>query len=425
MSTSRPGRPLPPLRRLSAVVTLLAGLALVPVSPASAGLPVGDRGSGPTVRTPAGPQGWQRSQDSGGIAWSDVPRDHWARKAIDHVAGEDDWMRDYKPAADGTYAFQPETLESRKHFARAVVRAFAPEEPVDPSVTFPDLPSDDRFYAAANVAVKLGWMEASPDGFLPNQPVTTTMVHRALVLALGLSAEAAGLDALHTRNGVVFETPPDFGTLLLGMRLGLRYNHGDDAMDVGPASPLPRAEVAWSLYRAATASSWTLNELAPYATIELPILGPKKQRIVRFAVRYVGYPYVWGGEWDQPSPEGYCCGGQPVGGFDCSGLVWWALKAAESGWDNVPPRDYRGWSLPERSSADMASVGEEIPFEDIKAGDLLFQDGDEDGRVDHVNLYLGNGWALDSSSGYGGVSILSVRSGWYRDHFVHARRVIA
>ena len=33
------------------------------------------------------------------------------------------------------------------------------------------------------------------------------------------------------------------------------------------------------------------------------------------------------------------------------------MKEAAGGWDNVPPRDYQGWLLPQRSSTDMASSG--------------------------------------------------------------------
>jgi cell wall-associated NlpC family hydrolase len=72
----------------------------------------------------------------------------------------------------------------------------------------------------------------------------------------------------------------------------------------------------------------------------------------------------------------------------------------------------------------MASSGMRIAFDDLRPGDLMFYDGDGDGRVDHVDVYIGNGWSLDSGSSNGGVSIVNVSSGWYRDHFVHGRRII-
>lgn len=405
-------------RRRSSVVVALALLAALAPAPAAAerSNAGGEPGAGPRPRALRGPEP--------ALVWSDVAPDHWARAAIDLVAGANPWMRDHRPGPDGTYPFRPDRLERRALFARALVRAFAPAVQVDPSIAFDDLDPQARAYRFANVVVQLGWMTTEGASFRPRDPVTTREVHRALVLALGLGEEAAGLDALHTADGYTFETPDGFGTLLLGMLLGLRYDHRDDALDVGPDTPLTRAEVAWSLARAATAPGWRIAALAPYATIELPPLSEEVRRVVEFGIRYVGYPYVWGGEWAEPTGEGYCCGVQPVGGFDCSGLAWWLLKAPTGAWDNVPPRTYEGWDLPQRSSAEMAAAGERLPFERARPGDLLFYDGDGDRRVDHVNVYLGGGWALDSSGGAAGVTIRDVSTGWYRDRFAWARRIL-
>jgi hypothetical protein len=409
-----------PQRRLLAVLACLAvALLSQPTSsarPPRAGL-AGEPGSGPPAWRVSGPAA------TNGIRWADVNKQHWARTAVDHVGATNDWMRDYREIEDGRYPFKPDALESRKHFARALFRAFGEGLVVDPGVRFRDLPEDDRFYEAANVAVDRGWMRTQGRDFLPGEPVTTRVVHRALVLALGLRDAAKGADALHLEDGTAVATPPGFGTLLIGMRLGLRTNHDDEAVDVGPDSPLSRAEVAWSLYRATTAPTWVLDSLAAYETIELPGLTERMQQVVRWAVRYVGYPYIWGGDWGVATPSGYCCGWQPQGGFDCSGFVWWVMKRSDAGWDNTPPRGYAGWALPQRSSAQMASVGAKIAWDEIRPGDLLFYDGDGDGTVDHVDAYIGNGWAVDSGSSNGGVTITRVEDTWYEEHFVHARRI--
>jgi cell wall-associated NlpC family hydrolase len=402
-------------------LSLVAGLlpaGAIGIGPASAGVRDGEAGSGPPAPAPG-----RVLRTAGGSTWYDVRAGHWAKAAIDHVAGANDWMRDFGEI-DGRPVFQPAALERRDLFARAIVMAFAPAEPIDPSLTFTDLADGDPLFPYANAAVKLGWMTRSGGAFRPADPVNTNQVHRALVLALGLSSEAAGLDGLHMSDGTRIATPRNFGTLVLGMRLGLRYNHGDESLDVGPRTPLTRAEVAWSLYRASTTTEWTKSSLARYASIRLPRLGPARAAIVAFGVRYAGYPYVWGGEWHRGTKAGYCCGSQPVGGFDCSGLVWWAMRAAGSGWSNQPPRPYRGWWLPQRSSRDMASVGRLLGWKKKRPGDLLFYDGNGDGVVDHVNMFIGLGWALDSSSGAAGVSIVPVNRGWYRDRFVGARRLI-
>jgi hypothetical protein len=354
--------------------------------------------------------------------WTDVPDGHWARGAIDYVAATNDWMRDFDETT-----FQPDALETRAMFARAIVKAFAPGEPVDPAITFTDLPPEDPFYPYANVAIRKHWMSKIQGAFRPAGAVATIGVHRALVRALGLEEETAGLDALHTLDGYAFTHRKFFGALNIGILLGLRYNHRDESLDVGPASRLSRAEVAWSLYRAAVMESWRVDDMASFATIELGPLSETERQFVQFGIGYVGYPYIYGGEWYRRSPGGYCCGYQPRGGFDCSGLMWWVMKAPTT-YDNSAVRPYPGWPLLDRSSRDMAGaipMGQRIPWEAILPGDLLLYDGSHDGVVDHVNLYLGNGWALDSSSGYGAVTVMNVAEGWYRDHFVGGRRIMA
>jgi hypothetical protein len=422
MATSRP------LRRLAAAALALA-CALVAQAPAGAADADGRRASRTRGEAGSGPPMLplvRTSRAGDGITWSDVPKGYWARRAIDHVAGANDWMRDWPATAEGTFRFRPLKVESRRLFARAIVRAFAPDETLDDGITFADLAPTDPFFASANVAVRLGWMDVDADGnFRPTQPVTTLEVHRALVDAVGLGELATQAEGIHLRNGTVFDVWDGFGAMVIGMRIGLRYNHGDEALDVAPATPLPRAEVAWSLYRAATMPDWMPAYLAPYADIRLPNLGPERQAIVQWGIDYVGYPYVWGGDWNAPTETGYCCGSQPVGGFDCSGLTWWVLRAGDDVWSNAPPRPYLGWPLAQRTSTDMAARGARIAWHDLRAADLMFYDGDGDGRVDHVDMYIGNGWAIDSSSSPGGVTIMWVGTGWYADHFVHGRRIFA
>lgn len=357
------------------------------------------------------------------IVWSDVDSSvRWAEAAIDHVGATNDWMRDFAPGPDGRYPFQPATIETRRYFARAVVRALAPTATVDPTITFADLDPGDPFYPFANVAVQRRWMRTTAaGGFAPDVPVTTTMVHRVLTMALGMGPAIKALNRLHTADGATFDLPPNFGPLVLGMRLGLRYNNrADESQDVGPRTPLSRAQVAYSLYRATTQPSWSVPALLDqYEGIELPVLSDQVRAIVQWGVRFAGYPYVYAGEWGTPSSA------QPVPGFDCSGLVWWLLRASDGGsWKVSPPRPYVGWTLAERSSADMAGTGKRLAYEQLEPGDLMFYDGDGDGRVDHVNAFIGNGWALDSSSTPGGVTVMWVGDGWYRDHFVHGRRVL-
>jgi cell wall-associated NlpC family hydrolase len=295
-------------------------------------------------------------------------------------------------------------------------------------VIFPDLDPSLVWYRYAAVAVRHGWMSTANGAFDPDGPVTMAAVHRALALALGLGPAAKALNNVHTRDGVTFATPANFGTTVLGMRLGLRYNapSGSESRDVSPLDPMPRAQVAYSLWRATTQPSWSVPDLlAQYADVELPHLGSRATGIVRWGIRYAGFPYVWGGEWGRNAPEPSALGGQPRSGFDCSGLTWWLLRADDGAWRVHPPRPYAGWSLPQRTSYDMAGQApKRLKFADLKPGDIMFYDGDGNGIVDHVDTYIGNGYSLDSSSTPGGVTIMWVGDGWYRDHFVWGRRVL-
>jgi cell wall-associated NlpC family hydrolase len=417
------------LRRRIVVLAMVAalGTALGPETTAAAatGLPqMGETGSGPApfpVEIPgtASPRG-------AGFRWSDLDgSDAWAKRAIDFVGKSHAWMRDFGARPDGTVPFKPDMIQTRKYLARAVVKAFAPAAQVDPQITFTDLDPSQSFYKWANIAVQRGWMKRSPDGrFLPDHAVSTSMLHAVLIDVVGMRGIARQLDGLHTRDGVRFPTPPRAGAMMLGLRLGLRYNNSNESMDVGPKTPLSRAQVAYSLYKVATLPSWVVPWVSEqYDGIELPRMGPRQRAIVKWGMKFIGLPYVWGGEWGLPNPPA-SLGGQAVPGFDCSGLVWWLVRANEgSSWRVHPPRPYAGWSLPQRTSAEMSRFGS-LRYKGLLPGDLMFYDGNGDGTVDHVNVYIGKGYALDSSNTPGGVTIMWVGDGWYRDHFVHGRRVL-
>jgi cell wall-associated NlpC family hydrolase len=337
-------------------------------------------------------------------------------------------MRDVPPDENGNWSFRPDAFETRKRWARAMVRAFAPDAEPDPSITFVDLDPSDPFHRWAAIAVKRGWMTRGSTGrFNPSAIVTSRGVHRSLVRALGMGPTAAALDRLATTDGYRFATPRFFGVNLLAMRLGLRFNNKvDESQDVTPGSKLRRKQVAWSLYRATTLASWVVPYLEEqYEGMALPKMSAGRRSIVDWGVRYVGYPYIWAGEWgfERPSPSAF--GDQPGPGFDCSGISWWALRADDGVWEISPPRPHEGWPLPQRTSSEMSRVTNvRLPYSELLPGDLMFYDGDRNGVVDHVDVFVGKGWALDSSSSVGGVTLMWVKSGWYREHFVHGRRIL-
>ncbi|RYE43894.1 MAG: lytic transglycosylase [Hyphomicrobiales bacterium] len=106
--------------------------------------------------------------------------------------------------------------------------------------------------------------------------------------------------------------------------------------------------------------------LAPL--IGLPLAEGTGGGVVEQAVRYLGLPYVWGGGG---------VGGPSGGGFDCSGLTSFAVHAAT------------GLTLP-RTSETQWTVGQEIPKDQARPGDLLFGNWQSSGPG-HVAIYIGNG----------------------------------
>ncbi len=128
----------------------------------------------------------------------------------------------------------------------------------------------------------------------------------------------------------------------------------------------------------------TSGSRPPVAQVFKP--GNRGEIAVDYAIRRLGTPYVWGGN----GPNGY----------DCSGLTSQAWKSAGSG---IP-----------RVANDQYNFGTRIPLDQLRPGDLLFWGPDRANSrsIDHVGMYVGGGWAINSSSG--GVSMRSVpgTSGW-------------
>jgi hypothetical protein len=365
------------------------------------------------------------------FAFTDVPASYWDQNAIQWVAATNTWMQDY-----GTQLFKPTIREARKYLARTLVTIYAPNEPPDPKMKIKDLPSSDPFWPYANVAIKLGWMPRYKSGaFAPDGAIRVAGFDKAVVLALGLSDSVRGLQRIHMVNGTRYTVPPNFPYLQLGRILQIHPNHSTESMDIESTDLITRDEVAYSVWWATHRMSWQLTHAQQdYTDVELPNLDPSvpilalKQQLTAYAFREVGYPYIWAGEWNKASPPGYCCGSQPKGGFDCSGFTWWVMKRYESGYNAAQFRPYAGWSLPQRTSYTMAEyTTHPVPFNQLRVGDLMFFASNGGSRwqdVDHVALYLGNGWEIGSTGSNDGVTLDRTDQGtWYYDTFVYGRRL--
>jgi len=104
-----------------------------------------------------------------------------------------------------------------------------------------------------------------------------------------------------------------------------------------------------------------------------------------------GVPYSWAGGGINGPTRGTGTGINTVG-FDASGLMQYAYAGA-------------GLKLP-RSSGAIYKVGQKIPPQQGRKGDLIFYGP---GGSQHVTMYLGNGQMLEASGSAGKVTVSPVR----------------
>lgn len=270
----------------------------------------------------------------------------------------------------------------------------------------------------AEVIVALGGRAALPVD--PARPVKLRELDGALVRLLGLKARARQLKGTLAAAGLA---PRGFtANEVVARLLGLRLNHpeGDDRLELLPGQPATRAEAAYSVARvlALRASGEAAAIGARAASLTVPELSEWQRRVLERAVRFVGYPYIWGGSSERPQAPF----GTPVpGGFDCSGFVWrvYKLEPFEGG------ADLSGTLRGRTTYAMSGEVPKElrIPFEALAPADVVFF-GDRGpksrpGQIGHMGIYLGSGWMIHSSSR--GTTIAPLE-GWYADRFAWGRR---
>ncbi len=253
----------------------------------------------------------------------------------------------------------------------------------------------------------------------PARAVTVTELHAALVKALGLRPAAGRIRRTVKLAGL--RPPRRLGNEAVARLLRLRYNHpaAHDDRERRPADPVNRAETAHSLARVLELGQWERDYVNRVAgEFRLPVLTAWQDRVLTRAVRFVGFPYVWGGTWEYPHTPFSV---PTRGGFDCSGYVWRIYKLQPYSGGGVLSSVLQGRTTYLMSAEVPRS--KRIPLDRLKPADLVFF-GDRGPRsspseVGHMGVYLGRGWFIHSSGQ--GVTLLPL-SGWYADHFAWARR---
>jgi len=344
-------------------------------------------------------------------SYRDVPKSHWARKYVSWVT--DQRVDGKRLMHDHGRRFRPGRPITRAELCRVLVRTAGKQQMRFRHRDIPDVPRYHPYYRDIQIALKLRLLGLYRDGFRPEQVPRLWQFHRAAVKTVRLRFPDQDWRMLQTLDGRRWEPNPGWRVRapkylsyeIAARYLGLRYNHPavDDRLELTPRDLVRRDEAAFTVYQILRLPTWRVWSLRTFNDVSLPRLSSRQRQIVRFAVRWVGYPHVYGGEFPRvDSPYGR----QAHGGFDCSGFDWWVMKMKF------------GYRIPvvQRSAAQMAAgASRRIRRSRLKACDLIFFG--PNGRRSpasssyHAALYLGNGWFIHSSSA--GVSLASIRwRGW-------------
>lgn len=117
-------------------------------------------------------------------------------------------------------------------------------------------------------------------------------------------------------------------------------------------------------------------------------------QLVAYAKKYLGYPYVYGGE----SPSG----------FDCSGFMYYVYGKF-------------GYKL-NRGATSQLQNGYKVSKSELRPGDLVFFGSGS--RASHVGMYIGGGNFIHAENSGTGVVISSLVEGYYVGRYLTARRIV-
>lgn len=128
-----------------------------------------------------------------------------------------------------------------------------------------------------------------------------------------------------------------------------------------------------------------------------PSKSTKADQVLAAGAKYMGAKYVYGASTSRTDV------------FDCSSFTLRAFQSA-------------GISLP-RNSVAQSHVGTAVSSKSLQKGDLVFFDTNNDGVINHVGIYAGNGQMLNASTSKG-VSYANINNSYWGPSFVKAVRVL-
>ena len=117
--------------------------------------------------------------------------------------------------------------------------------------------------------------------------------------------------------------------------------------------------------------------------------------IIKEAEKYLGYPYVWGGN-------------SPSTSFDCSGFVSWVIN-------------HSGWDVGRLGAQGLCNICTPVSSANVKPGDLVFFTGTYDTPgVSHVGIYIGNNMMIHCGDP---ISYANLNSSYWQSHFYRYGRL--
>ena len=99
-------------------------------------------------------------------------------------------------------------------------------------------------------------------------------------------------------------------------------------------------------------------------------------------------------------------------------MVYWCYKEA-------------GFNIDRRDANSYAQIGKEIDYDHLIPGDIVTFDWDDDGKAEHIGIYIGNGYMIHAHGnqnikGNSSRSIVekkNISSGYYYKHILKCRRL--
>ena len=125
-------------------------------------------------------------------------------------------------------------------------------------------------------------------------------------------------------------------------------------------------------------------------------LTPQGKKMITYAMKYLGYPYVWATH----GPDT----------FDCSGFTYWVTL-------HTLKQDIGAgtWS--------QSIAGTPVAYSDLRPGDLVFFQNTYTWGLSHVGIYIGNGQFIHDQNEDTGVVVSSLTSTYYATRWYSARRI--